>query len=189
MGKSLNAFADVGSYDRAKEINVGLWAPVLLDAVKRLERTKDEESLALALAENNFRVLADQATWAVTEISRPSLWKYGAQRYVSEGVLLRWRDAAQRGRGAKSAMWAGLRHEHVTERRHLIKSLRDCRTLEQIEYVLRQSAGCVVTLAEDAKLRKVAKTKTGWQRYSCAAIAVWDRSKDAWHVLADGSGA
>ena len=177
----LGKLADVEQYERARKINVELWSSLLATSQQTLHNTPPADTLAAQLHAHQFKLLANQALWAATEVSTDVRWKYAAQRFFSESVLHRWQNLCQSGkRFQMNKFIAGLRHEHVVERSSLIAPLLAARTQSEIASTLERAVSCVVTKHEDLRL---SRKHVGWDRYRLAddgPIRVWDRQMGAW---------
>ena len=68
-----------------------------------------------------------------------------------------------------------LRHDHVYTRADLLKSLLE--KSSDLESILTQAVGCIVTVEEHQRLTRCDKTHDGWNRYIQAKIKVFDRQK------------
>lgn len=68
-----------------------------------------------------------------------------------------------------------LRHEHVFERKELIRRLLEG---EEIELVLSDAIACIVTKHEHLLLGKI--QASGWLRYEKAGIRVYDSLENQW---------
>jgi hypothetical protein len=175
---TLGKLADVREYEEARKANIRHWAPFVL-YVDRQGQRPGESDLRFYQRKRHFDVIANQAIWAVTEISSDVRWKYLAQPYISEEVKQRWDTI---GTAAPMIEYVrDLRHEHVFVRARLVKDLRSAEDLAAVEEVLGNAVSCVCTKIEDDRLNK---TGTGWGRYGCPRdgnpIRVWDRLNDCW---------
>lgn len=180
---SLSKLADVQAYDAARRTNIDLWTPLVWNALARLRGCCHQPDLNKALVEHHFNVLANQALWAVTEVSSGAQWKYAAQRYFSKDVWSRWQSlSADSGSVKMGRLYLDLRHEHVLERRDLVATLRSAGAESDVANVLASAISCVVTVEEDARLRGVTGRHTGWARYANAVpvVEVWDRLDQRW---------
>jgi hypothetical protein len=77
-----------------------------------------------------------------------------------------------RSQAAMNAPRKQLRHEHVTQRKAMVKALI-ARPADAREIVAK-AQGCVVTKDEHTRLNSVGKSIDGWERYREAGIVVID---------------
>ena len=118
------------------------------------------------------RVIQD-ATWAITEVSRGQRQKYFHQRYISQEVYRKWiRLNKKGGRVTLKNYCHGLRHEHVHTRKLIATSLSKATTKAALKSALNPAVACVVTKAEEKNLNTT--TGKGWGRYRKAKIKVFD---------------
>lgn len=78
-------------------------------------------------------------------------------------------------KAALNAKKEQLRHDHVFERKSLIENIID--KPEEIDKILTNAIGCIVTKEEHSELTNVSREKPqleGWQRYIEAGIKVFD---------------
>lgn len=175
--------ASVANYLAARKETISCWAPILAAARGQIET--DRPPLQGFIAAQHFLMLADRAVWASTEITPAKSWKYGAQPYISEAVFKRWEDclACEDLRQPVGALPSkDLRHEHVLERKQLLKLLQEARTAAEVSDVLHRSLSCVVTEDEHAVLSKKGRNASGWDRYRAAGIRVYDRVSRDWLI-------
>ena len=133
--------------------------------------------------------LRHDALWAVTEVRSAAEFKYLRQRYISQGVFIRWKALAagkKKEWGAYSVDDDGksLRHEHVFPRAGLRARIEALSCPMELQKVLLSSASCIVTFAEDCRLER-SNGIEGWARYVGARggpIGVYDCYKRAWLI-------
>jgi hypothetical protein len=167
------------------------YADVLADLARRLAAASEEQAVGLSIL---LARLQFDAPWAVSEVRRTAPTKLRRQRYISQDVFDRWRQVqAQQPKCRRSdfdedSSGKTLIHEHVVQRKVLVASLEtSCDAAQcdaaQIAETLARVTACVVSRAEDARLREV-KGVDGWDRYKQAKppIGVYDRKERTWHI-------
>jgi hypothetical protein len=127
------------------------------DADERIESAIKviEALLPLNIDERMKRKFLSNCLWQITQAE-------GRTKY----------EIRFRSQGAMNAPRNELRHEHVTQRKAMVKALlerpKDTRT------IVANAQGCVVTKDEHKLLNDVGKAIDGWERYREAKIVVID---------------
>jgi len=162
--KKLSALSDPGKYKLAKELTARCWAPMVWKALDqaRVKSTQQICELELAVWNNCFEIIANQAIWASTEIHRDKKWKYFAQPHVTEKASFQ----------VNLKRSSDLRHEHILERKGLVESLRQARNEAEIAGILGDAVSCVVTKEEDTALREAKRRYANEERYWKAKILI-----------------
>jgi hypothetical protein len=111
------------------------------------------------LLDRHVNLLLSDLIWKISEADGG---KYGC-RYRSAEVL-------------HSKTEQAIRHEHVVRRKTLRIRLRA--DPSRAREIIRDAIACVVTKAEDDRLRAVDPSREGWARYHDAGITVIDMATD-----------
>jgi hypothetical protein len=108
-------------------------------------------------AAEHIQDLIDTLLWRITEADG----KYNT-RYRTSGAI----DCSDKSQ---------LRHEHVCQRSRMITLLMNAKP-EEVDGILKDAVGCVVTRDEHTRL-KAFDQEYGWERYRKAGLRVMDTSK------------
>lgn len=161
------------------------YADVLAELARKLAAAGEEQAVGLSTL---LARLQYDAPWAVSEVRRAYSTKLRRQRYISQDVFDRWRQVQAQpkqrlGDFCKDASGQTLIHDHVVQRKGLGESLATLSDAPQIAAVLAGVTACVVSKAEDARLRKVTGVDD-WDRYKQAKprIGVYDRKLQHWRI-------
>ncbi len=116
-----------------------------------------------------LKEVIDMWIWKITEAPGPDKkTKYIGQRYWTAAAVDLYLNNLKEGKEED----AGLRHEHVYEKRKMIdKILKTLKNEIEIASVLRQAVACVVSNKEHYDL---IKGVSGWKRYVVDEIIVID---------------
>ena len=176
MGYSFDP--DVHEPDVHRDQRVDFWCDVLLAAFQVVSSGK---ALGPGGAHGYLDRLLHEAVWGVTVPVHTDASKYFWQRYLSEEVVQRYRQARSAGRVDQKSLVKDLRHEHVVEVNKLMRDLRSSAPngRSALRGILASAVSCVVTKNEDLRLPRFGGPD-GWERYKKAGIRVWDRSSRAW---------
>jgi hypothetical protein len=122
--------------------------------------------------------LTDVTTRHHTEQLSIGLWKWTEAEGVAPNAKYNTRYVSA---GVKDpAGPIGVNHEHVWTRKDLTTQLLgqtwDIDALEAL--LVERGVACIVTVEEHGRLS--GQTEKGWQRYTAAGIAVWDRMTGTW---------
>lgn len=170
----------------AEQAVIGLaYADVLAELAGKLAAAGEEEAVGLNIL---LARLQFDALWAVSEVRKTAPFKLRRQRYISQDVFDRWRQVQAQpkrrlGDFDKCAFGHTLIHEHVVQRKGLGLSLRVLSDAPKIAALLAGVTACVVSRAEDTRLREV-KDVDGWDRYRSTKpqVGVYDRKMGRWHI-------
>ena len=161
------------------------YADVLAALACKLAEARKVEAVGLSIL---LARLQYDAPWAVSEVCKTAPTKLRRQRYISQDVFDRWRQVQAQTRCRlgdldRDSSGQTLVHEHVVQRKGLGASLKGLSDAQRIATVLASVTACVVSKAEDARLRAV-KDVDGWDRYRDARprIGVYDRKLRCWHI-------
>lgn len=161
------------------------YAEVLSFVTKQLAESSGSRTDGLDVVLERLRY---DASWAATEVRRGVDFKIRRQRYISHDVYSRWRELQRSGDKrvgplAEDSAGKTLCHEHVVERRKLGAAIKNFDKADDIYKVLSKAVACVVSRAEDKRLREVSNVD-GWERYRRAdpPVGVYDRLKRLWVV-------
>jgi hypothetical protein len=113
--------------------------------------------LMLDIHEDMKRKVVDTMLWNITG----AFGKFHT-KYISEGAKLSKGDP--------------LRHEHVFTKKSLINRIMD--KTEDLDKILLDAIGCVVTKYEHERLHNKGKDEEGWKRYIKAEVGVWELDDD-----------
>lgn len=148
---------------------------------------QDAQGLNIVLAR-----LQNDSSWAVSEVFRDNEFKLRRQRYISQDVFDLWQACSSRpgSRPAKfdvDALGKTLTHEHVIQRKGIGEVIRSNATEQELLTTLKGVTACVVTRAEDLRLRPW-RELDGWARYRRAEppVGVYDRLNRVWVVPRSG---
>ncbi len=143
------------------------------NAIKHILEMRDD------VQEINIKQLISLMLWKFTEADgltakKRTNYKYKLT-YISEDTLNKLNKI---GEDNKEYI-KGLVHEHVYTRDSLIKDL--LLRPKDLNSILKNAVGCIVTKEEDVRLREVDKTKicNGWLRYHKANIKIYKRIRDS----------
>ncbi len=127
------------------------------DADERIERaiTVIEALLPLKINERMKKKFLSNCLWQITQAE-------GRNKH----------EIRFRSQGAINAPRKELRHEHVTQRKAMVKALID--RPGDARNIVAQAQGCVVTKDEHSLLNDVDKLIDGWERYRRAGVVVMD---------------
>lgn len=163
------------------------YAEVLAHLAQKLSTATQSTAVGLGIL---LERLQYDAPLAVSEVRKSGAFKLRRQRYISKDVFDRWRDLQAQSRPlladfAKVAN-STVTHEYVVQRRGLGNNLRAMTDVQHLADELSRVKACVVSKAEDARLRKV-KDVDGWRRYHQAnpPVRVYDRKTKRWLSSAD----
>ena len=113
--------------------------------------------LMLDIHEDMKKKVMDTMLWNITG----AFGKFQT-RYISDGAKLSNGDP--------------LRHEHVFTKKSLVTRIMD--KLEDLDTILKDAIGCVVTNEEHKRLHDKGKDDEGLKRYIKAGIKVWELDDD-----------
>jgi hypothetical protein len=119
--------------------------------IKLLLSQKDAPSILL----EDVKTLVDRSLWLITEADG----KYKT-RYWTKGALA-CSDKKQ------------LRHEHPYQRSKMVAALLKAAP-NDVDAILNDAIGCIVTKDEDRRLREFGREHDGWERYRRAGLEVFD---------------
>jgi hypothetical protein len=161
------------------------YADVLAVVGSKVAAANNEDRVGLTIL---LARLQYDALWAVSEVSKTPATKLRRQRYISQDVFDRWQELTARNKTPlgdfhKDNDGQTLIHEHVFNRKSLGLKLKGCSDVTQIAKVPESVTACVVSKAEDKRLRNV-NNYDGWDRYRRAEppIGVYDRKQRCWHI-------
>ncbi|HEY1816360.1 MAG TPA: hypothetical protein VGG74_28630 [Kofleriaceae bacterium] len=169
---------DVYEPDVGREQRVDFWTDVLLAAFQAVPSAR-----MVGGANGYLDRLLHEAVWGVTVPVHTDASKYFWQRYLSEEVEKKFRQACSLKRLNQKAVVEGLRHEHVIEVNKLMGHLRTAAPngRSALRTVLATAVACVVTDEEHTSLGKA--RVDGWERYKKTGVRVWDRSRRGWCAM------
>lgn len=114
--------------------------------------------LATELKDKWKRILLDALLWQITVAHGKYTTRFRSVGVVEDGVILK-----------------DLRHDHVFTRRWLLeKLLAPSITAGLVDQILDKAVACTVTKDEHNKKLAGMKEASGWERYECAGILVYD---------------
>lgn len=113
--------------------------------------------------ERHIKNVLDTLIWKYTEADRKENLRYRTM-------------AAMRKEGP-------VRHEHVYPKAEMIKRLIKASSPRDIDNILSEACGCLVTELEHTRLKPF-DNLYGWERYKRAGVAVYDCVLKGWHPCA-----
>ncbi|MBI5599476.1 MAG: hypothetical protein HY890_07035 [Deltaproteobacteria bacterium] len=149
--------------------------PEYIPHKKRDERIKSAVTaikviVPLDIIESLKKGLISKCFWQITEADG----KYET-RYRSKGAL----DLYDRGNSKE--LKKKLRHEHVFEKKRLIKKVIE--NPDKIEDIAGSAIGCTVTKEEHKRLSHSNPDFEGWERYKAADIKIYDLKERKEHQI------
>jgi hypothetical protein len=122
------------------------------------------------ILEEQRKIVVERMLWAITEGLTVDKFK----------THLKSKEAHQRWREHRYAPRCQLRHDHVYQRKIMLKALMhlggDPSAGPRIESILANAVGCTITKHEHDVLLAREERLDGWDRYKAASIIVFDTS-------------